>query len=147
MPDKKCSNRKRGVWKGFLAGITTTISSHDTIVRKKMTTGDLRDLDPENLTTMALIPITRRETPGYMHTAHDRQPDQKYRPRSRTPPYDQRQPDQKYRHRSDSPPAKRPRTTDLEQMKDLAKILNIAPEKMTEAYDVISQVIQHQKNN
>ena len=78
---------------------------------------------------------------------HDRHPDRSYRPRSRTPSYDRQQPERKYRHRSDSPPAKRPRTTDPKEMKDLAKILNIAPEKMTEAYDVLSQVMQHQKNN
>ena len=32
-------------------------------------------------------------------------------------------------------------------MKDLAKILNIAPDKMNEVYDVIGKAIQQRKNN
>ena len=80
-------------------------------------------------------------------SSYDRQPERPYRPRSRTPTYDRHQNNRPHRHRSDSPPAKRPRPNDPEQMKDLAKILNIAPDKMNEVYDVIGKAIQQRKNN
>ena len=68
---------------------------------------------------------------------YDRQPDRNYRPRSRSPSYERHHPDQKYHSRPDSPPAKRTQDADPEKLDDLAKILNVPPEKMNEAYQIL----------
>ena len=81
-----------------------------------------------------------------VYNNYERQHDRKYRPRSRTPPYERQHPDRKYHSRPDSPPAKRNQPVDPEKLDDLAKILNVPPEKMDEAYQILRE-LQRIKNS